>query len=91
MIEKFLETGRFQRQFEFLDHLGKGGFGTVVKVRHYLDNNVYALKKIKLHLGFNENLRDHKVYREIQAITQLDPKNILRYYGCWVEALDEEE
>jgi hypothetical protein len=26
---------------------------------------VYALKKIKLHLGYNENLSDHKVYREI--------------------------
>lgn len=34
---------------------------------------------------------DHKVYREIQAITKLEPKNIIRYYTCWIEALDEEE
>ena len=69
IIEKYLETGRYERQFYYLGDLGKGGFGTVIKVRHHLDNNVYALKKIKLHLGYNENLSDHKVYREIQAIT----------------------
>jgi len=31
------------------------------------------------------------VYREIQAITKLQPLNILRYYTCWIEALDKVE
>jgi hypothetical protein len=46
---------------------------------------------VKLHLGFDEKIHDHKVYREIQAITLLEPKNILRYYTSWLEALDEDE
>lgn len=71
--------------------LGKGGFGTVYKVRYQLDNNIYAVKKVKLHLGFTETLLDHRVYREIQAITMLDPKNIIRYYTCWIEALEDGE
>ena len=34
---------------------------------------------------------EHKVYREIQAITKMEPINILRYYTCWIELLDENE
>lgn len=90
-IQRFLENGRFKNKFQSLGELGKGGFGTVYKVRYLLDNNIYAIKKVKLHLGFHETLQDHKVYREIQAITMLEPKNIIRYYTCWIEALDDEE
>jgi serine/threonine protein kinase len=71
--------------------LGKGGFGVVYKVRYLLDDSLYAIKKIKLHLGVNEPFQKHKVYREIQAISKLEPKNIIRYYTCWVEALDAKE
>ena len=91
LIERYLENGRFKNKFESISTLGKGGFGTVYKVRYLLDNNIYAIKKIKLHLGYQETLQDHKVYREIQAITMLDPKHIIRYYICWIEALDDEE
>ncbi len=91
LISRYLETGRFKNKFETICEVGRGGFGTVYKVRYLLDNNIYAIKKVKLHLGHKETLKDHKVYREIQAITMLDPKHIIRYYTSWVEALDDEE
>ena len=86
-----MENGRFKDKFETLEILGRGGFGIVFKAKYLLDNNFYAIKKVKLHLGFNETLADHKVYREIQAITKLKPTNILRYYTCWIEGLEQEE
>lgn len=64
-INRFLENGRFKSKFEQLSILGRGGFGVVYKVKYLLDNNIYALKKVKLHLGTNETLHEHKVYREI--------------------------
>ena len=88
---RYLENGRFMSKFETLSILGRGGFGVVYKVRYLLDNNLYAIKKVKLHLGHDETIQEHKVYREIQAITKLEPKNILRYYTCWIEALDDSE
>ncbi len=42
-------------------------------------------------MGVKETLHDHKVYREIQAITKLEPKNIIRYYTCWIEELEIDE
>jgi len=34
--------------FELLSKLGKGAFGSVYKVKRHEDNQIYALKKIKL-------------------------------------------
>ena len=48
--------------------LGKGGFGVAHKVRHKLDSNFYAIKKIRIHLGQNQDIKEHKVYREIMAL-----------------------
>jgi serine/threonine protein kinase len=62
---RYLEHGRFKSKFDTMSILGKGGFGVVYKARYLLDNNIYALKKVKLHLGLKESLHEHKVYREI--------------------------
>lgn len=64
-IKRFLENKRFMTKFEVQNILGKGGFGIVYKVKYLLDNNVYAIKKVKLHLGISETLHEHNVYREI--------------------------
>ena len=49
----YLENGRYKNSFEELSFLGRGGFGEAHKVRHKLDSNLYAIKKIRLHLAFN--------------------------------------
>ena len=33
--------------FEILNKLGEGSYSTVLKVKRILDNNIYALKKVK--------------------------------------------
>ncbi|OEH76078.1 serine threonine protein kinase [Cyclospora cayetanensis] len=42
------EDHRLQRDFEELVPIGKGGFGRVVKARHRLDGEVYAIKIIEV-------------------------------------------
>lgn len=46
----YLENGRYERCFEEIGELGQGGFGRVFKVKHRLDQNFYAIKKIRIHL-----------------------------------------
>ena len=61
------------------------------KVKHKLDSNFYAIKKIRMHLGYNQDIKDHKVYREIMALPLLNHKNVVRYFGCWAESVDYRE
>lgn len=66
---KYLEQNRYNRLFVEKEMLGEGGFGQVFKVQHVLDQRMYAIKKIQIHLGINEDFKKHSVYREIVAIS----------------------
>lgn len=87
----YLENGRYRNSFEEINFLGKGGFGVCHKVRHRLDSNLYAIKKIRMHLAFDQDIKEHKVYREIMALPMLNHKNIVRYFGCWAERVAKNE
>ncbi|EIN05395.1 Serine/threonine-protein kinase [Punctularia strigosozonata HHB-11173 SS5] len=71
---------RYKNDFEELEIIGKGGFGSVVKVRHRVDNKIYAVKKIKLRPGQSTG----KINREVEALSQLTHPYIVRYYNSWV-------
>mmetsp|Transcript_21748 Transcript_21748/g.21465 ORF Transcript_21748/g.21465 Transcript_21748/m.21465 type:complete len:434 (-) Transcript_21748:43-1344(-) len=49
------------------------------------------LNKIKLHLGIDQDIRDHKVFREVQAMTIVNHVNVVRYYTSWLEIVPKEE
>lgn len=42
----FIESGRFDKTFDVVQKLGEGAYGCVYHVKHKLDSNNYALKKI---------------------------------------------
>ncbi|RKP34884.1 kinase-like domain-containing protein, partial [Dimargaris cristalligena] len=73
---------RYRLDFIELERLGKGGFGTVYKVKNRLDNREYAVKKIYL-LGDDTPL--DKILRESTSLARLEHPNIVRYYSSWVE------
>ena len=86
-----------QNTFETEQLLGEGGFGQVYKVKHKLDGQIYALKKILIHVKFDPNqsrearwkgLLSNPAMKEIEAISKLSHKNIVGYKGCWVEGGD---
>lgn len=47
--------------------------------------------KIKLHLGIEQDIKDHKVFREVQAMTIVNHVNVVRYYTSWLEIVPKEE
>ncbi|CAB1109132.1 unnamed protein product [Ectocarpus sp. CCAP 1310/34] len=73
----------YRSQFKELENLGKGGFGTVVKVRNRVDRRLYAVKKVGLDPFDKETNR--KIRREVTTISTLVHKNIVRYYQAWLE------
>ncbi|XP_040575688.1 eIF-2-alpha kinase GCN2 [Lepeophtheirus salmonis] len=76
-------VSRLNDEFELISHIGKGGFGEVIKVKNRLDGQTYAIKKIKL------NPRDKsvtkKIMREVKLLSRLNHENVVRYYNSWME------
>ncbi|KAJ3244254.1 hypothetical protein HDU78_011195 [Chytriomyces hyalinus] len=77
-----LASSRYHADFEEVDFLGRGGFGSVVKARNRIDNRFYAVKKIKVDSKKGSGV---KLLREVQTLSRLHHHNIVRYYQAWFE------
>lgn len=71
-----LVPSKLQREYEMLGDLGKGGFGSVLKVRNKVDKMVYAVKRIKFK---HKGQRLHSTLREVRSLAKLDHQNVCRW------------
>jgi serine/threonine protein kinase len=81
---------RFAHEFTLIKTLGRGTFGSVVKVRHHLDNRTYALKMIPCtsSLHSSSTRAKEKTLREVSVLSGLSHRNVVRYYAAWIEDTD---
>lgn len=75
-------SSRYRSEFEEVEKLGQGGFGQVVKARNKLDNNFYAIKKVRLP---HDTSLETKILREVTIWGRLSHPGIVRYHTSWVE------
>ncbi|KAJ5121527.1 uncharacterized protein N7515_009488 [Penicillium bovifimosum] len=82
---------RYSVEFQELKILGRGSFGEVYQVTNHIDGQDYAVKKIPLsqrrleQLQFGGQNQLETIMKEIRTLARLEHKNIVRYYGAWVE------
>lgn len=69
-----------------------------MKAMDRLEDTLYAVKKVRLHLPLCDDLRqelkNHKVFREVRALassTTQELKHTVRYFNSWLEDLTHEE
>ncbi|KAA1478685.1 Serine/threonine-protein kinase [Dentipellis sp. KUC8613] len=74
-------ASRWKEDWEELELLGRGAFGSVVKARNKIDGRIYAVKKVRL----RATKVDNKIFREVNALSRLSHRFIVRYYTTWVE------
>lgn len=72
---------RYHQDFDEAGHLGRGGFGQVVKARNKLDGRFYAIKKISQ--TSSAALKD--TLSEIMLLSRLNHPYVVRYYTAWLE------
>ena len=83
-----LICGKFQSNFDQMQILGQGGFGTVYKVSHFLEEKLYAVKIVPIRFIAGMTLRKHSLLREILAMTKLNSPHVVKYVTCWLEQLE---
>lgn len=77
------EYSRYKQDFDEVECIGRGGFGSVYKARNHLDRRLYAVKKIKL-----DSLRPNynkKIMREVVLLSRLQHQHVVRYFQSWIE------
>ncbi|KAI0066910.1 Serine/threonine-protein kinase [Artomyces pyxidatus] len=79
---KAKQVSRWKEDWEELELLGRGAFGSVVKARNKIDSRIYAVKKVRLRATKGDN----KIFREVNALSRLSHRFIVRYYTTWVES-----
>ncbi|XP_072293432.1 uncharacterized protein [Eucyclogobius newberryi] len=71
-----IQSPRFSSEYDSIELLASGGFGSVFKARHTFPDQSYAIKIVPC---------KEKALREVRALSELTHDNIVRYYTCWME------
>ncbi|KAL8424487.1 hypothetical protein Efla_003512 [Eimeria flavescens] len=81
------EGQRLLRDFNDFALVGQGGFGRVLRARHRLDGEVYAIKVIQFTVDLRHlESRTWRYLREVQCLRRLDPSPyVVRYFSSWLE------
>ena len=74
---------RYTNEYKEYNKIGQGGFGEVFVSKHYLDNNLYAVKKIIIPEEKHSDI--NSAISEILILSRLNHPNIVRYFNSWIE------
>ena len=72
--------------FEIIDKLGDGAYSTVYKVKRKQDNNIYALKKVKLK-GLSEKEKQNAL-NEVRILASVKSNFVISYKEAFIDEED---
>ncbi|CAG2161405.1 unnamed protein product [Oppiella nova] len=61
--------------------IGSGSFGSVFKVKHKIDEQIYAVKRIEI----NEFSDMRQVLSEVKNLVKVHSEYVVQYFNSWVE------
>ncbi|VDO24477.1 unnamed protein product [Brugia timori] len=76
-------SSRYSVDFKEIRSIGRGGFG---EVHSNIDDCDYAIKKIQFNLRMSKPVA--KIVNEVRLLAVVQHRNIVRYYGAWLELQD---
>lgn len=73
--------------FVVIEPIGKGGFGEVLKVTNSKDDQLYAIKRIKIESIENYRTTLEKAAEEVKILAKLDHKYVVKYKKSWTKKM----
>uniref|UniRef100_A0A0K0DU76 non-specific serine/threonine protein kinase n=1 Tax=Strongyloides stercoralis TaxID=6248 RepID=A0A0K0DU76_STRER len=85
--QNFLNMGqsKYESDFQECECIGKGGFGSVHRVKNYVDGRYYAVKKVILKNDDSDSVNE--ALKEVQHLSILEHGGIVRYYHSWIDVV----
>jgi NIMA (never in mitosis gene a)-related kinase len=71
------------QDFEILNRIGSGSFGTVFKVKRIIDNNIYVIKNVRIVELPKKEQQD--AINEVQILAQLDSLYVVKYFDSFIQ------
>ena len=72
--------------FKIISKLGEGAYSTVYKVKRNIDNNIYALKKVKL-LNLSEKEKQNSL-NEVRLLASIKSNFVISYKEAFFDEKD---
>jgi NIMA (never in mitosis gene a)-related kinase len=69
--------------FQIIKKLGDGAYSSVYKVRRQEDNDVYALKKVKM-LNLSEKEKENAL-NEVRILASIEHQNVIQYKEAFMD------
>ena len=73
--------------FQILSKLGEGAYSTVYKVKRIIDNQVYALKKVKL-MNLSEKEKENSL-NEVRILASVKSTFVIAYKEAFIDETDQ--
>ena len=96
-LELAARQSRYESEFEELERIGRGAYGSVYRARNRIDGQEYAIKKVKLRGCDKSALKEDAVFddrliREVKTFARISGHpNVVRYYAAWTEPIVAQE
>lgn len=74
---------KLNNDMSHIDNTAQGSFGVVLRARHDVDNQWYAVKKTKKEIYGEGDLQQR--LQEVYALSACGHPNVVRYFDSWVE------
>ena len=81
-INKFNMAGKIS-DFTIIKKLGDGAYSSLFKVRRHDDNEIYALKNVKM-LSLSEKEKENAL-NEVRILASIDHPNVIAYRDAFID------
>ena len=79
----FFKWTRFLSNHFFIFNIGEGAYSSVYQVRRYLNNEIYALKKVKM-VKLSDKEKENAL-NEVRILASINHQNISQYNEAFVD------